>query len=88
MQNQSMELGQIIDVLYQSEINCEVSTFWDAGMMVRPSDEANGFVAQKNVRTPQEAAEFQARIRFPDSLYALGKFEFERRQSAKRGNGQ
>jgi len=86
-----MELGQIIDLLYQSEINCEVSTYYDAGMMVRLGDEATGFVAEKNVRTPQEAAEFldiQARIRFPDSLYALGKFEFERRRLAKSGDGQ
>jgi hypothetical protein len=43
----------------------------------------NGFSAETEVRTPREAAEFldrAAREQYPESLYALGSAEFERRQ--------
>jgi hypothetical protein len=33
-----MELGAIIDALYESELNCSVETFWDGGFTVRLGD--------------------------------------------------
>jgi hypothetical protein len=53
---ENMELGELIDKLYASEINCSVSTMWDAGMHVQLGDELNGFVAETWVNTSAEAA--------------------------------
>jgi hypothetical protein len=53
-----MELGVVMDALYESEINCSVSTFWDGGFIVQLGDDMNGFVAEKDCRTATEAAEF------------------------------
>ena len=71
-----MELGVIIQRLYESEINCEVTTFWDAGLTVKLGDNANGFVAETEVRTSEEAARWlddAACRHFPESVYALGQ---------------
>jgi hypothetical protein len=40
-----MELGAVIQALYDSEINCSISSFWDGGFMVKLGDEYNGFEA-------------------------------------------
>ena len=58
IQNRGMELGAIIEALYESEINCSVSTLWDAHITVQLDDEMNGFVAEKECNTASEAAEF------------------------------
>jgi hypothetical protein len=82
-----MELGAIIEALYDSEINCSISTFWDAGITVQLGDEMNGFVAEIECKTTGEAAEFldrAARQHFPESAYALGKDEWERRNQARK----
>jgi hypothetical protein len=82
-----MELGATIEALYESEINCSVTTFWSAGIDVKLDDEMNGFVAEKECKTASEAAEFldrAAREKFPDSSYALGKEEWERRNQARK----
>jgi hypothetical protein len=81
-----MDLGAVIEALYESEINCSVSTFWDAGIIAQLGDEMNGFVAQQECQTTSEAAEFldrAAREKFPDSAYTLGKAEWERRNQAR-----
>ena len=65
-QNERMELGAVIEALYESEINCSVSTFWDGGFTVKLGAdftvklgaEMNGFVAETECRTATEAAEF------------------------------
>jgi hypothetical protein len=82
-----MELGAVMDSLYESEINCSVSTFWDGGITVRLGDETNGFVAEADCKTSAEAAQFldtAARHHFPNSSYALGQGEWERRNQARR----
>ena len=59
--------------LYESEINCSISCFWDNNWDVKLGDEMNGFVAEDNFRTLAEAAEFlhkSALKRFPTSGYA------------------
>jgi hypothetical protein len=82
-----MELGAVIEALYDSEINCSVSTFWDAHITVQLGDEMNGFVAENECKTASEAAEFldrAAREEFPESAYALGKDEWERGNQARK----
>jgi hypothetical protein len=77
-----MELGQVIQNMYESEINCEVSTFWDAGFLVKLGDYVNGFVAETHVRTAAEAAVWlttAAKEHFPESAFSLGQEEWERR---------
>ena len=74
--NDPMELGKVIDALYDSEINCSVSTFWDGGFTVKLGDEMKGFLAERDCKTSHEAAEYldqAAREHYPESTYALGK---------------
>jgi hypothetical protein len=71
----AMTLGEVLDKLYDSEINFEVSAFWDNGIDVKLGDEMNGYAAESSVRTSEEAAEWldqQARLHFPASKYATG----------------
>jgi hypothetical protein len=59
--------------LYDSEINFEVSSFYDAGIDVRLGDALNGFLAQGKVDTWAEAEAWlrdQAVAHFPDSEFA------------------
>jgi hypothetical protein len=76
-------LDDVLARLYESEINFSLSAFWDCGVTVKVGDRVNGFSAETDVRPPREAAEFldrAAREQYPESLYALGSDEFERRQ--------
>ena len=43
-----MELGSIIEALYESEINSSITTFWDGGITAQLEDATNGFVAEAN----------------------------------------
>jgi hypothetical protein len=52
-----MELGAVIEALYDSEINCSVSTFWDAHITAQLGEKMNSFVAEHNCKTTVEAAE-------------------------------
>jgi len=82
-----MELGTIIDALYESEINCSISGFWDAGFTVKLGYELNGFLAEKDCKNSSEAAEFldqSAREHYPGSVYALGRDEWERLSDIRR----
>src|SRR5712671_1722328 len=45
----------ILQMLYDSEINFELSCFWDAGFIWKLGDDANGYVAEGNTRTVEEA---------------------------------
>ena len=71
-----MTLASVLDALYESEINFSISCFWDNGLDVKLGDEMNGYQAEGNVRTAEQAAEWldtQAHIHFPRSKYAAGK---------------
>ena len=52
------DLGTIIAALHDSEINGEVSWFFDGVWRVKLGDAANGFDAEAVVASPQEAAEW------------------------------
>lgn len=63
----------IFQLLYDSEINFSISTFWDAGFDVKLGDDMNGFQAETQVRTIAEAEEWlaaTARQHYPDSVFA------------------
>jgi hypothetical protein len=70
-----MDIGTVMQRLYDSEINCSISSFWDNHWDVKLGDEMNGFVAEGNFRTLAECAEFldrEARRHSPESVYAGG----------------
>ncbi|KKM20979.1 hypothetical protein LCGC14_1640020 [marine sediment metagenome] len=59
--------------LYDSEINFEISTFWDAGFEWQLGDEMNGWKAEGTADSLEEAAKdlaIAARKHFPDSTFA------------------
>ena len=71
--NEVMELGKVMQALYDSQINCEVFTFWDNGFSVRLGDFMKGFDAETLVDTSGEAAiwlDKMARETYPTSSYA------------------
>lgn len=51
-------VAPVLDDLYASEINFEITTFWDGGWDVRLGDDMNGIKATTNVNTFVEAAEW------------------------------
>lgn len=62
--------------LYDSEINFEISTFWDGGFDWRLGDTMNGYVAEGIERTIAGAVKALADAavaNFPDSAFAKGK---------------
>jgi hypothetical protein len=63
----------IFQRLYDSEINFEVSGFYDAGFDVRLGDHLNGLLAEGKVETWAEVEAWlrdQALAHFPDSKFA------------------
>ena len=65
-----------LQALYDSEINFTISTFWDAGFRWKLGDNLDGFVAEGEAKTLQQAtAEIVAAARreFPYSAFALKK---------------
>jgi len=42
-----MGVAKILNNLYESELNCELSFFWDAGWDVKLGDSTNGYKAEK-----------------------------------------
>ncbi len=53
-----LDLGAIIAALHDTEINGEVSWFFDGVWRVKLGDEMNDFDAGATVSSPQEAAEW------------------------------
>jgi hypothetical protein len=71
-----MILDEVLDRLYDSEINSASPASFDNGIDVKLGDEMNGFRAEANVATASEAAawlDVEARRVFPRSKYAAGK---------------
>jgi hypothetical protein len=79
----SINVEQILDDLYASEINVEISWLWDGGMdvkvgrrrgiMVKLGDPLNGYDAKGKVKTMAEAAAWlrdQACHHYSDSEFA------------------
>ena len=49
---------EMMQDLYDSEINFRIDTFWDSGFDVYLGDKLNGYVANTNVDTWTEAVEY------------------------------
>ena len=75
-----MNLEEILQALYDSEINVEISWLWDGGIdlklggvKVKLGDELNGYKAEGKVSTVAEAAVWlrdEACKHYPDSGFA------------------
>jgi hypothetical protein len=71
-----IDVEAILDDLYASEINVDISWLWDGGIDVRLGDQLNGYKAEGKVSTMHEAAVWlrgQACKHYPDSGFA-GKY--------------
>jgi len=44
-----MDLAAELQRIYDSEINAEITWFWDGGFTVRLGDKMNGFLAEEEV---------------------------------------
>src|SRR5579872_2522163 len=67
------DLAVELQKIYDSEINVEISWFWDGGMNLRLGDEMNGFLAEETVPSVAEIIPWlQEAIAqfFPESAYA------------------
>jgi hypothetical protein len=74
--------ASIFQRLYDSEINFEVSSFWDGGFDVRLGDAMNGFLEQAKAETWSQVEEWlrTAALRhYPNSAFA----EQERLRNSK-----
>ena len=63
----------VMQRLYDSEINCKISTFYDDGFKVQLGDDMNGIKATATMRTWADVEEWldgMARVHFPLSVYA------------------
>ena len=71
--DKSANLAVELQKVYDSEINLEISWFWDAGIEIRLGDKTNGFLAEETVRSVAEVIPWvkEAIAHFyPDSEYA------------------
>lgn len=60
-----------LQLIYDSEINFSISTFWDGGFTVKLGDEVNGFIAERVCDTFEECVSFlieKVRKHYPKSL--------------------
>lgn len=67
----------ILQQLYNSEINFSISTFWDGGFDFKLGDEMNGFVKEANFRSFEEGIAWlieAAKAQYPNSLFTTGKY--------------
>ena len=68
-----MDLATELQRIYDSEINVEISWFWDGGIDLRLGDEMNGYLAEENVSSVDEIVLWlQEAIAhfYPNSTYA------------------
>ena len=63
-----MDIEIVMKNLYESEINCSISSFWDNGWDVKLGDEMNGFVAEGNFETSWRRQPFSISRRANTSL--------------------
>jgi hypothetical protein len=67
------DLEEILNALYESEINASISWLWDGGIDVALGNELNGYYAEGQVSTFAEATAWpkdQACKHYPDSGFA------------------
>jgi hypothetical protein len=65
-------LEEELQKIYDSEINVEISWFWDSGVAINLGDPMNGYVAQTEVKTMADVIPWLKRAiakHCPDSTY-------------------
>ena len=50
----NMDLASELQRIYDSEINAEITWFWDGGFTVSLGDKMNGFLAEEDVNSVAE----------------------------------
>jgi len=72
-----MEFSELLNNLYESEINVSVESFWDGGFLVRVGDHMNGYKIEKTFsRITAETVDWldtEVRRMMPKSCYAGGE---------------
>ena len=66
----------ILQALYDSEINFSLTTFWDGGFDAKLGDDMNGYVWEDSFDTAAEAIAGlgkAAREKYPDSTFAKSR---------------
>lgn len=66
------DLEETMQKLYDSEINCTISTFWDVGFTVKLGDEMNGYKAEHTTNCANGLGELlhcMAEQHYPESIY-------------------
>jgi hypothetical protein len=53
-----MALSEVVNALYESEVNFALIAEWDNGLLIRLGDEMNGWDAETYVRTAEQAADW------------------------------
>ena len=67
------DCAQLLQDLYESEINARLEWFYDGGFSVSLGDVLHGWSASENVRTFASAVEWlraEAIKRYPESIFA------------------
>jgi hypothetical protein len=67
---------EVMQSLYDSEINFTIETFWDGGFDVKLGDRMNGFVWEENFDTLQQAVDAlvsAACDHYPESVFAKSR---------------
>jgi hypothetical protein len=71
--NERLMIFSILQGLYESEINCSISSGWDSGWAVKLGDQATGYKAEGMFVNLLDAARFlreQAIRHYPHSVFA------------------
>jgi hypothetical protein len=66
-----LDLSTVLPALYERQLNCSISCFWDSGWDVKLGDELNGFVAEGNV-SKVEASGFSRSLTCRPQLCEMG----------------
>ena len=64
---------EMLQDLYDSKINFNITAFWDAGFIVRLGDLSSGFKVQESARTYGEAVQCLRQLaitNYPNSVFA------------------
>ena len=88
------QVGEVLQRLYESEINILISSFWDAGFDWNLGDSMNGFTdASQNVRSwgianTVDVLAFHAQKMYPESEFAKWYKQQEEAAAAPNHSGK
>jgi hypothetical protein len=71
--NERLMFYSVLQALYESEINCSITSGWDTGWSVKLGDQASGYKAEGMFKNLLDAARFlreQTIRHYPHSVFA------------------